>query len=342
MNNRTSKGLVISGLSAMLSLASAFTANASTSPNCGDVLAGNKTAVSQKMTVLLGEDITKANLVTTVIPAKNNPFVTEALVSVANDVSPNGLLPAKSLEEIKQVRANIEQAGREITKLQGTFEIAFISLIDGYCQFSTNTLTTHAKIDFDHLEGLSSYSIPALLTMVDKSYRLAQARIAEENANLTDAEREKQRQEELAAAAAAARYQDSNVLVKIEKFDGSNVTLSVTNVGTEGELQPQFNTFRAYQTDKGELVYKSEPLLSVFDDQGNGLITMGIAELGTDNSSDAAISPGETRQFITSIQSEVAPETQLSIEFPAKVLDTENAFTLSFTDEIAMATASLN
>ncbi|MGR5299525.1 hypothetical protein [Vibrio alfacsensis] len=342
MKNRTSKGLVISGLSAMLSLTSASSAHANNSPNCGDVLAGNKTAVSQKMTVLLGEDITKANLVTTVIPAKNNPFVTEALVSVANDVSPNGLLPEKSLEEIKQVRTNIEQAEREITKLQGTFEIAFISLIDGYCQFSTNTLTTHAKIDFDHLEGLSSYSIPALLTMVDKSYRLAEARIAEENANLTDAEREKQRQEELAAAAAAARYQDSNVLVKVEKFDGSNVTLSVTNVGTEDELQPQFNTFRAYQTDQGELVYKSEPLLSVFDDQGNGLVTMGIAELGSESGRDAAISPGETRQFITSIQSEVAPETQLSIEFPAKVLDTENAFTLSFTDAIAMATASLN
>lgn len=339
MNNRTSKGLVISGLSAMLSLTSASSAHASNSPNCGDVLAGNKTAVSQKMTVLLGEDITKANLVTTVIPVKNNPFVTEALVSVANDVSPNGLLPAKSLEEIKQVRTNIEQAGREITKLQGTFEIAFISLIDGYCQFSTNTLTTHAKIDFDHLEGLSSYSIPALLAMVDKSYRLAEARIAEENANLTDAEREKQRQEELAAA---ARYQDANVLVKVEQFDGSNVTFSVTNLGAEAELQPNFNTFRAYQTDKGELVYKSESLLSLVDDEGNGLNTFGIAELGPKGSSALSISPGETRKFITSIESEVAPQTQLSLTFPAKVLNTSDAFTVSFTDAIAVATASIH
>ncbi|MGR5325274.1 hypothetical protein [Vibrio alfacsensis] len=339
MNNRTSKGLVISGLSAMLSLTSASSAHASNSPNCGDVLAGNKTAVSQKMTVLLGEDITKANLVTTVIPVKNNPFVTEALVSVANDVSPNGLLPAKSLEEIKQVRTNIEQAGREITKLQGTFEIAFISLIDGYCQFSTNTLTTHAKIDFDHLEGLSSYSIPALLAMVDKSYRLAEARIAEENANLTDAEREKQRQEELAAA---ARYQDANVLVKVEQFDGSNVTFSVTNLGAEVELQPNFNTFRAYQTDKGELVYKSESLLSLVDDEGNGLNTFGIAELGPKGSSALSISPGETRKFITSIESEVAPQTQLSLTFPAKVLNTSDAFTVSFTDAIAVATASIH
>ncbi|MGR5244454.1 hypothetical protein ACP3VU_06750 [Vibrio sp. PNB23_22_6] len=339
MNNRTSKGLVISGLSAMLSLASASSAHASNSPNCGDVLAGNKTAVSQKMTVLLGEDITKANLVTTVIPVKNNPFVTEALVSVANDVSPNGLLPAKSLEEIKQVRTNIEQAGREITKLQGTFEIAFISLIDGYCQFSTNTLTTHAKIDFDHLEGLSSYSIPTLLAMVDKSYRLAEARIAEENANLTDAEREKQRQEELAAA---ARYQDANVLVKVEQFDGSNVTFSVTNLGAEVELQPNFNTFRAYQTDKGELVYKSESLLSLVDDEGNGLNTFGIAELGPKGSSALSISPGETRKFITSIESEVAPQTQLSLTFPAKVLNTSDAFTVSFTDAIAVATASIH
>ncbi len=70
MNNRPSKGLVVTGLSAMLSLATIQTAHAGNSPNCSDVLAGNKTAASQKMTILLGEDITKSNLITTVVPAK--------------------------------------------------------------------------------------------------------------------------------------------------------------------------------------------------------------------------------------------------------------------------------
>lgn len=342
MNNRPSKGLVVTGLSAMLSLVAATSANASNSPNCSDVLAGNKTAASQKMTVLLGEDITQANLVTTVVPEKNNPFVTEELVSVSNDVSPNGLLPKKSLEEIKQVRDNIEKAGIEVSKLQGTFEVAFVSLIDGHCQFSTNNMTTHAKIDFDHLEGLSAYSIPALLAMVDKSYAMAETRIAEEEARIAEVEREKQRQKELATAAAAARYQDANVLVKVEKFDGSNVTFSVTNLATEGDLQPSFNTFRAYQTDKGELIYKSESLLSLVDGEGNGLATIGIAELGPEGNSDLTISPGETRKFITSVESEVVPQTQLSLEFPAKVLNTDDAFSVSFTDSVAMATASLN
>ncbi|WP_045407967.1 hypothetical protein [Vibrio jasicida] len=342
MNNRPSKGLVITGLSAMLSLVAATSANAGNSPNCSDVLAGNKTAASQKMTVLLGEDITQANLVTTVVPEKNNPFVTEALVSVANDVSPNGPLPKQSLAEIKQVRANIEKAGVEVSKLQGTYEVAFVSLIDGHCQFSTNNMTTHAKIDFDHLEGLSAYSIPALLAMVDKSYAMAETRIAEEEARIAEVEREKQRQKELATAAAAARYQDANVLVKVEKFDGSNVTFSVTNLATEGDLQPSFNTFRAYQTDKGELIYKSESLLSLVDGEGNGLATIGIAELGPEGNSDLTISPGETRKFITSVESEVAPQTQLSLEFPAKVLNTDDAFSVSFTDSVAMATASLN
>ncbi|MGI9947958.1 hypothetical protein [Vibrio hyugaensis] len=342
MNNRPSKGLVITGLSAMLSLAAIQTAQASNSPNCSDVLAGNKTAASQKMTVLLGEDVTQSNLITTVVPAKNNPFVTEELVSVSNDVSPNGLLPKKSLEEIKQVRDNIEKAGIEVSKLQGTFEVAFVSLIDGHCQFSTNKLTTNAKIDFDHLEGLSAYSIPALLAMVDKSYAMAEARIEEEKARVAEVEREKERQREMAAAAAAARYQDANVLVRVEKFDGSNVTFSVTNLASDGELQPNFNTFRAYQTDKGELIYKSESLLSLVDQEGNGLTTIGIAELGPQAGKDLTISPGETRQFITSVESEVAPQTQLSLEFPAKVLNTDDAFSVSFTDSVAMATASLN
>ncbi|WP_045494686.1 hypothetical protein [Vibrio hyugaensis] len=342
MNNRPSKGLVITGLSAMLSLAAIQTAQASNSPNCSDVLAGNKTAASQKMTVLLGEDVTQSNLITTVVPAKNNPFVTEELVSVSNDVSPNGLLPKKSLEEIKQVRDNIEKAGIEVSKLQGTFEVAFVSLIDGHCQFSTNKLTTNAKIDFDHLEGLSAYSIPALLAMVDKSYAMAEARIEEEKARVAEVEREKERQREMAAAAAAARYQDANVLVRVEKFDGSNVTFSVTNLASDGELQPNFNTFRAYQTDKGELIYKSESLLSLVDQEGNGLTTIGIAELGPQADKDLTISPGETRQFITSVESEVAPQTQLSLEFPAKVLNTDDAFSVSFTDSVAMATASLN
>ncbi|MGR5230907.1 hypothetical protein [Vibrio rotiferianus] len=342
MNNQPSKGLVIAGLSAVLSLTTMQTAHANNSPNCSDVLAGNKTAVSQKMTVLLGADITKSNLVTTVIPAKNNPFVTEELVSVSNDVSPNGLLPSKSLEDISTVRANIKKAGVEVSKLQNTFEVAFVSLIDGHCQFSTNKLTTNAKIDFDHLEGLSTYSIPALLAMVDKSYAMAEARIEAEKARTAEIEREKERQREMAAAAAAARYQDANVLVRVEKFDGSNVTFSVTNLTSDGELQPNFNTFRAYQTDKGELIYKSESMLSLVDSEGNGLATVGIAELGPESETDLVIAPGETRTFITSIESEVASEMKLSLKFPAKVLNTDEAFSVSFTDAIAMATAGLN
>ncbi|BCN26569.1 hypothetical protein [Vibrio alfacsensis] len=342
MNNRTSKGLVISGLSSILSLVAVTSAHAGKTPNCSDVLAGNKTAVSQKMTVLLGEDITISNLVTTVVPTEDNPFVTEALVSVANDVSPNGPLPNKTPEEIAQVRANLEKAGLEVSKLQGTFEIAFVSLIDGHCQFSTNTLTTHAKIDFDHLEGLAAFSIPALLAMADESYNMAKTRAAEEKVKEEEAIREQQRQEELAVAAAAARYQDPNVLVKIEKFDGANVTFSVTNLGTEGELQPNFNTFRAYQTQQGKLVYKSESLLNLVDDKGNDLITVGIAEIGSGNGSTLTIAPGESRQFITSIRSEVSPESELSLKFPAKALSTDDAFTLSFTDNVAMATASVN
>ena len=82
----------------------------------------------------------------------------------------------------------------------------------------------------------------------------------------------------------------------------------MTNLASDGELQPNFNTFRAYQTDKGELIYKSESLLSLVDQEGNGLTTIGIAELGPQAGKDLTISPGETRQFITSIESEVAPE----------------------------------
>ena len=320
MNNQPSKGLVVVGLSAMLSLAAIQTASASDSPNCSDVLAGNITAVSQKMTVLLGEDITKSNLVTTVVPAENNPFVTEALVAVSNDVSPNGSLPSKSLEEINKVRANIEKAGVEVGKLQGTFEVAFVSLIDGHCQFSTNQLTTNAKIDFDHLEGLSKYSIPALLALVDESYRLAELRILAEE----------------------ARYEDANVLVVVEDFDGSHVTFSVTNLSSNGELQPNFNNYRAFQTEEGELVFQSESFLGLSDPEGIELTTLGIAELNSSGENNSSIAAGETRKFITSIESEVAPETKLSLEFPAKVLNTDEAFTLYFTDSVAMATAGLN
>ncbi|MGR4989079.1 hypothetical protein ACPV3U_05810 [Vibrio rotiferianus] len=320
MNNQPSKGLVIAGLSAVLSLTTMQTAHANNSPNCSDVLAGNKTAVSQKMTVLLGADITKSNLVTTVIPAKNNPFVTEELVSVSNDVSPNGSLPTKSLEDINKVRSNIEKAGVEVGKLQGTFEVAFVSLIDGHCQFSTNQLTTNAKIDFDHLEGLSNHSIPALLALVDESYRLAELRILAEE----------------------ARYQDANVLVVVEDFDGSNVTFSVTNLSPNNELQPNFNNYRAFQTEEGELVYQSESFLGLSDSEGGELTTLGIAELNSSGEQNSNIAVGETRKFITSIKSEVAPDTKLSLEFPAKVLNTDEAFTLSFTDSVAMATAGLN
>ena len=69
---------------------------------------------------------------------------------------------------------------------------------------------------------------------------------------------------------------------------------------------------------------------------------MGIAELSSQGGSDISISPGETRKFVTSIASEVAPHTQLSLEFPAKVLNTERDFTLSFSDTSAVATANVN
>ncbi|ALM68283.1 hypothetical protein FORC4_3310 [Vibrio parahaemolyticus] len=281
MNTRTTTGLVTIGWSVIFSLFTAFAAYASTSPNCSDVLAGNTTAVSQKMMVLLGEDITKSNRITTVIPAQNNPFVTEELVSVSNDVSPNGRLPQKTLEEIRKVRSDLEKAAQEVSRLQGTFEVAFVSLIDGYCQFSNHELTQHAKIDFDHLEGLTLYSIPALLAMVDQSYAMAENRLANEQNQLSNIEKEKQRQKQQASAAAAARYQDGNVLVKVENFDGSNVMFSVTNVGSQGSLQPNFNTFSAYRTESGELVYKSESLLHLADTAGNTLQTMGIAELSS-------------------------------------------------------------
>ncbi|HHF3201485.1 TPA: hypothetical protein ACPJ13_001517 [Vibrio alginolyticus] len=342
MNTRTTTGLVTIGWSVTLSLFTAFAVYANTSPNCSDVLAGNTTAASQKMMVLLGEDITKSNRITTVIPAENNPFVTEELVSVSNGVSPNGRLSQKSLEEIRKVRSNLEKAAQEVSRLQGTFEVAFISLIDGYCQFSNHKRTQHAKIDFDHLEGLTLYSIPALIAMVDQSYYMAKNRIANEQKQLSDIEKEKQRQKQQATAAAAARYQDGNVLVRVENFDGANVTFSVTNIGSQGSLQPNFNTFNAYRTESGELIYKSESLLHLADTAGNTLETMGIAELSSQGGSDISISPGETRKFVTSIASEVAPHTQLSLEFPAKVLNTERDFTLSFSDTSAVATANVN
>ncbi len=178
--------------------------------------------------------------------------------------------------------------------------------------------------------------------MVDQSYAMAENRIANEQNQLSNIEREKQRQKQQASAAAAARYQDGNVLVKVENFDGSNVMFSVTNVGSQGSLQPNFNTFSAYRTESGELVYKSESLLHLADTAGNTLQTMGIAELSSKNGNSLSISPGETRKFITSIASEVAPHAQLSLEFPAKVLNTEQDFTLSFSDSVAVATANVN
>lgn len=178
--------------------------------------------------------------------------------------------------------------------------------------------------------------------MVDQSYSMAKNRIANEQKQLSDIEKEKQRQKQQATAAAAARYQDGNVLVRVENFDGANVTFSVTNIGSQGSLQPNFNTFNAYRTESGELIYKSESLLHLADTAGNTLETMGIAELSSQGGSDISISPGETRKFVTSIASEVAPHTQLSLEFPAKVLNTERDFTLSFSDTSAVATANVN
>ena len=342
MNTRRLKGLVIIGLSALFSYFPAYFAYAASSPNCNNILATNRTAVSQKMLVLLGEDITKSNRITTVVPTEKNPFVTEELVSVANDVSPNSRYPKRTLKDIERLRANLVQAAKEAERLKGTFELALISLVDGYCQFSNNKMTQYAKIDFDHLEGLILYSIPALIEMADQSYALANKRSDKQPSESNETNRNRQQREEGASTVAAASYQSDNVLVKVEDFDGSNVTFSVTNIGSEGELEPQFNTFSAYRNESGNLLYRPESLLSIEDSDGNSLPTIGIAELSSQGGKRLSISPGETRKFVTQLITKAPEHAQLRLEFPARALNTDRPFSLSFTDLIAIATADIN
>ncbi|MDV6252348.1 hypothetical protein [Vibrio sp. EA2] len=342
MNTRRLKGLVAAGLSVLFCYLPAFYSYAATSPNCNNILATNRTSVSQKMVALLGQDITKSNHVTTVIPTEKNPFVTEELVSVANDVSPNSRYPQRTLREIERLRTNLALAARETERLKGTYELALISLIDGYCQFSNHQLTQHAKIDFDHLEGLTLYSIPTLIAMADQSYAMVKKQSNKQPGESNKPNNDEQNSEEEASAVAAASYQNDNVLVKVENFDGSNVTFSVTNIGSEGELEPQFNTFSAYRSESGNLLYRPESLLSIEDDDGNSLPTIGIAELSSQGSQRLSISPGETRKFVTKLIRKAPEHAQLSIEFPARALNTDQSFSLSFTDLIAIATADIN
>ncbi|CAM2772207.1 hypothetical protein [Vibrio mytili] len=342
MNDRTSIGrLVITSLSIFLSLSlmTSYT-YANTKPYCGDILTSNRGTTSQKMIALLGEDITQSNRITTVIPAKNNPFVTEELVAVANSVSPNGRFPKQTPADIDKMRNNIKNAWLEIDRLQSTFELAFINLVDGHCQFPNRRATQDAKIDFDHLEGLSFYSIPALLALVDQSYALAMKRSDQALEEKAKNEKKQKSSEHQAGAATAASYQSENVLVKVEDFDGSNITFSVTNIGAEGSLEPKFNTFSAYRNTSGNLAYNPTSLLTLSDAEGHKVPTMGVALLSSSGGDRLAIMPGETRKFVTSVASKVSPHAQLSLEFPANALDTEQAFALSFSDAIAVATTN--
>ena len=342
MNIRISKGLVITVAAVLFTYISAYYSHAATSPNCNNILATNRTTVSQKMVALLGKDITKSNRITTVVPTAKNPFVTEELVSVSNDVSPNGRYPKRTLKDIQRMRANLAQAAKEAERLKGTYELAFVSLVDGYCQFSSHKLTQYAKIDFDHLEGLTLYSIPALIAMADQSYAMGKKQSNKQSSESNNRSEDEQQNQEAASAVAAASYQNDNVLVKVEDFDGSNVTFSVTNIGSKGELEPQFNSFSAYRNESGNLLYRPESLLSIEDTNGNSLPTIGIAEISTQGRKRLSISPGETRKFVTQLVKKVPEHTQLSLEFPAKALNTERPFSLSFTDLIAIATANIN
>ncbi|ANQ28086.1 hypothetical protein OTK59_03725 [Vibrio natriegens] len=342
MKTRITKVLVVTGLAVLISYFPVYYSYAATSPNCNNILATNRTSVSQKMVMLLGQDITKSNHITTVIPTAKNPFVTEELVSVSNDVSPNGRYPKRTLNDIQRMRSNLNLAAKEAERLKGTYELALISLIDGYCQFSNNKLTQHAKIDFDHLEGLTLYSIPALIAMADQSYAMFKKQSNKQPSESNERNNDQQNNEEGSSAVAAASYQNDNVMVKVEDFDGSNVTFSVTNIGAEGELEPQFNTFSAYRNESGNLLYRPESLLSIEDNDGNSIPTIGIAELSSHGSKHLSISPGETRTFVTQLVQRAPEHAQLSIEFPAKALNTEQPFSLSFTDLIAIATADIN
>lgn len=337
MNTRALERLLITGLTVICSYFPASYSYAAIAPNCDNVLATNKTSVSQRMVTLLGKDITKSNRITTVVPAQNNPFVTEDLVWVANDVSPNGHLPTQAPEEIIKVRAHLEQAAIEAERLKKTYELAFISKVEGYCQFANNRQTQFAKIDFDHLEGLTLYSIPALIALVDQSYTMALKRT---DGKLTEQTSNKNNSPQ--SAAAAAGYQGDNVFVKVEQFDGSNVTFSVTNTGSKGLLEPQFNSFTAYRNASGNLTYRPVTLLSVADASGNSLPTIGVAELSAKSGESLSIAPGETRTFVTQLVSEVAPSAQLSLEFPARALNTGSAFSLPFSDSRALSTADIN
>ncbi len=209
MNTHLLKRVVTTSLSVVCFYVPNFYTYAATAPNCDDIISTNRISASDKMISLLGKDITKSNHVTTVIPAENNPFVTEELVSVANDVSPNGYLPEHTPEEIMEIRASIEQAALEAERLQSTLELAFVGLLDGYCKFSSHELTENAKIDFDHVEGLVLYSIPALLVMVDQSYAMAMKR-TDPQPNVAEPQNEN-------GEMTTASYQNDNALIQVEE-----------------------------------------------------------------------------------------------------------------------------
>ncbi|MDF2152940.1 hypothetical protein [Vibrio sp. CAU 1672] len=317
MNNLTKTGFAITCVCALLFVSSTHFAHAGEglSANCNDILAGNRTATAQKMTLLTGENIAQSNLSTAVIPTKEHPFVTDALTAVAQQVSPQGDLASRPLAEIDNVRADLEQAAKEVYKLQATYEVVFFSLMDGHCQFPSQQNTQDAKVEFDHLEGLTAHAIPALLTLVEQSH--------------------------LAALMAAARYQDSQVLVQIDSFDGHDIRLSVTNLTDQVTLQPHFNLFRARQGQDGKIDYESTSLLTLTDQTGQELDTQSIAELNGDKPISADIAPGETRQFITTVVTPVAPPSLLNLSFPANALNTPDGFTLTFSDPRRITTATV-
>ncbi len=218
MKTQKLRRLVTTSLSIACFSVPTFYTFAATSSDCDDIVSMSRTSVSENMVALLGKDISKSNHVTTVIPVENNPFVTEALVSIANEVSPNGILPQHTPEEIMEIRTNLEQAALEAEKLQSALELTFVGLLDGYCHFSSHELVEEAKIDFDHVEGLVLYSIPTLLSMVDQSYAMATKPTEEqpsaEEVQSADPVSEEQHSDE--GEIATASYQKDKVSVAVE------------------------------------------------------------------------------------------------------------------------------
>ncbi len=219
MNTQILKRLVTTSLSVACISVPSFYTFAATSSDCDDIVSVSRTSASENMVTLLGQDISKSNHVTTVIPAENNPFVTEALVSIANEVSPNGIFPQYTPEEMMEIRTHLEQAALEAERLQSTLELAFVGLLEGYCKFSDPELLEQAKIDFDHVEGLVLYSIPTLLAMVDQSYAIATKPTDEQLSSEQPSSDEPHSDEQPSdkGEIATASNQKDTVLVKVEE-----------------------------------------------------------------------------------------------------------------------------